>query len=185
MERQYEIQIKSLIPSGNKQIFKVEKNDWNDSQQLLCRKLIWGDPNQCSFHYFMPNHYHVTFEEFIETQKRQEKLMKGRVQDYFISFDGTIVAWVKVMSIIPTIRGMERYDEISFALIPHLRGHGLGTKALECFLIYYRQKFPDLTLEARIDEENIISQKLFEKVGFRPRKKNSLEAKENDIYYRI
>lgn len=59
---------------------------------------------------------------------------------------------------------------------------GIGSKALEKFLDFFHNKFPNKSLYTSVEIDNEIAIKLYEKYGFS--KKNSFEYKVEDIIYK-
>jgi len=59
---------------------------------------------------------------------------------------------------------------------------GFGSKALEQFLEFFHNKFPNQSLYTSVEIDNPIAIRLYEKYGFY--KKNSFEYKVEDIIYK-
>jgi diamine N-acetyltransferase len=59
---------------------------------------------------------------------------------------------------------------------------GFGSKALEKFLDFFHDKFPNENLYTSVEIDNEVAIKLYEKYGFN--KKNSFEYKVGDITYK-
>lgn len=62
------------------------------------------------------------------------------------------------------------------------QNRGIGSKALEKFLDFFHNKFPNQNLYTSVEIDNEIAIKLYEKYGFN--KKNSFEYKVEDITYK-
>lgn len=57
---------------------------------------------------------------------------------------------------------------VSIAVDPEYRRRGLGTDIVRCLVDYSRERWPDTPLYAEIKRENVASQIVFRKAGFKP-----------------
>lgn len=78
-----------------------------------------------------------------------------------------IVVFLIENKVVGFINYYEIYDRLeiaNFNVLPYFQNHGIGTKLILYVVDKYKEKFKNITLEVRSDNEKAI--KLYKKIGF-------------------
>ena len=70
----------------------------------------------------------------------------------------------KVVGFINYYEIYDRIEIANFNVLPYFQNHGIGTKLIKYVVDKYKEKFKNITLEVRSDNEKAI--KLYKKIGF-------------------